>query len=111
MRFALELLRDVLGLVGAIVSAFAFFRLEARKAEAASVRPDAAGDADLAAEMQRARTTLVERRVLAPNARDLHLTVFGLALIALSFLISIGLTLTAEHAAAPPAQPAPAQSG
>ena len=111
MRFALELLRDVLGLVGAIVSAFAFFRLEGRKAEAASVRPDTAGDADLAAEMQQARTTLVERRVLAPNRLDLHLTVLGLALIALSFLISIGLTLTAEHTAPPPANAAPAKDG
>jgi len=106
LRFTFELLRDVLGLLGAILSASAFFRLERRKAEAAGANPDAADDVDLKTEMVRARNTLVARRVLAPNEVDLRLTFWGLTLIAISFLISIGLTITApSRAEAPYATP------
>ena len=95
MRLAFELLRDILGLIGAVLSAFAFFRLERRKAEAASADPETAADPDLKAEMTAARGTLLTLRVLAPNEGDTRLTVAGLFLIALSFLISIALTLAA----------------
>ena len=98
MRFVLELLRDFSGLIGAGLSAAAFFRLEGRKTEAASVNPEAANDKALQEEMREARATLVEHRVLAPNPLDLRLTVLGLLLIAVSFLISIALTVTEPSA-------------
>lgn len=98
MRFALELLRDISGLIGAVLSAAAFFRLEGRKTEAASVNPETANDQALQEELKGARATLVEHRVLAPNSLDLRLTVFGLLLIAVSFLVSIALTATEPSA-------------
>jgi hypothetical protein len=113
MRLVFELSRDVCGLIGAGLSASAFFRFEGRKAEAASITEEMTDDPDLKAELTKARETLLKVRVLAPNELDLAFTAWGLVLIAISFLISIALTLTEpaqdERTATSTSQTAPAE--
>jgi len=106
-RLVFEFLRDLSGLIGACLSATAFFRFEWRKAEAASINEEITDDPELKAEMVKSRETLVRVRVLAPNELDMAYTAWGLVLIAISFLISMGLTVVepslSEKAPSPPA--------
>lgn len=99
IRFAFELLRDFSGLVGAALTAAAFFRFEGRKAEAAALDPSVTTDPELRKEVERSRQTLLKVRVLAPSEADSAFTAWGFVLIAFSFLVSIGLTLTEVRSA------------
>lgn len=91
-KLCLELLRDVLGLSGAVLTAWAFFRLERRKKEATVAQRARISDPDLQKMFAEAGNTLVGE-VLAANEIDARLTARGLVLISVSFLISILLTL------------------
>jgi len=102
MRFAFELLRDICGLLGAGLSAVAFFRLESRKKEASALNPEITRNSRLRKYLERSKQALITRRVLAPNEADWAFTAWGLVLIALSFAVSIGLTLTEPDVSKPP---------
>ena len=95
VKFWLEISRDLLGLMGAGLTAYAFFRLEGRKIEARLPKEVKIEDPDLARFLQDVSKTL-EGEVLGPNEIDATLTFWKFVLIALSFLVSIGLT-TAGH--------------
>ena len=95
VRFIAELARDGFGLLGAGISTLAFFRFERRKKEAYVTQGDVTPDPDLKRELLLAQRNL-SKRVLRPNDLDIWWTAIGLLLIAMSFLISIGLTI-AEH--------------
>jgi hypothetical protein len=91
-KFWLELLRDLLGLLGAVLTAWAFFRFEHRKRQAEAPRIVQVGDPDLRKEMETSGLVL-DRRVLGPDDVDARLTFWGLVLISASFFVSIGLTI------------------
>jgi hypothetical protein len=91
-KFWLEIIRDIFGLAGAALTAWAFFRLEKRK-HAAEVTTNApAGNPAI-------KQALIEvghelyGLVLRPNDIDAQLTAWGLVLISISFFISISLTI------------------
>jgi hypothetical protein len=96
MRLFLEILRDCLGLVGSLLTARAFFRLEKRKNQATLAKEAPAVDIDLQREFEQAGRAL-DNVVLAPNEIDSRLTAWGLVLISLSFGISIIITLSAYY--------------
>jgi hypothetical protein len=93
-KLGLELARDISGLIGAALTAAAFFNLERRKREAEKPKVVHTGDADLRKLLDHAGLHL-DRKIIEPNDIDAQFTWCGLALISVSFAISIGLTLTA----------------
>jgi hypothetical protein len=93
IKFELEIMRDLLGLSGAILTALAFFRLERRKREAETLKIAIAPQPRFSRRLQIASRILEEKGVLGSNDIDAQLTFWGLILISWSFLISIALTI------------------
>jgi len=91
-KFWLEVLRDVLGLTGAVLIAWAFFRFEGRKRTAEAPKVVPIDDPDMKKLFMEAGEQL-DKRVMAPDDIDTGLTFWGLILISASFFISIGLTV------------------
>jgi hypothetical protein len=88
----LELARDISGLIGAALTAAAFFNLERRKREAERPKVVHTADEDMRRLLDNAGLQL-DRKVLDPNDIDAQFTWCGLALISVSFAISIGITI------------------
>jgi hypothetical protein len=91
MEIFLSLGKDVVGLLGSIITIIPFFlerriRRDLMQAESGGI------DGRDAAEAYAAIAAKVKARLLFPRSEDLWLVMLGLLLIALSFVMSIVLT-------------------
>jgi len=98
MLFALDLIKDVLGLIGSLLVSWPFFTQEGMKSLASRLRNAETDDPRVQALVTDAATRQ-EANLNQPNEWDMNLTRLGLVFIILSFLISMAVTLTTE---APP---------
>jgi hypothetical protein len=93
MLFALDLIKDVLGLIGSLLVAWPFFTQEGVKSLATRLRNVKTDDQAVRTLFQGVAARQ-EAGLNQPNEWDMNLTRIGLIFIILSFLISMAVTLT-----------------
>jgi hypothetical protein len=108
--FALEVLRDLLGLVGSILVAVPFFLFEHRKHRAHTFKTPRTNNAELVRIYGRAHT-IMKDAVIRPFKADSLICIIGICLISASFAVSLGTTIYRHEQPAVPATRSVAPNG